>query len=204
LASTPVSSCNPAIDVQELCNPGNSGWQCIDVRSATEFAAGHIPAAINIPMDEIESRIGDLRRDHPIVLVCQGGTRAEMTRDLLAGRTGDLFVLRGGTDAWKAVGQPLVASTRSRWALERQVRLGAGVLVLTGVILGLLVDPRWFWLAGFIGCGLVFAGTTNFCAMAHLLAHLPWNRRGSRMECSCETKVRPMQGRNGGTDRSGF
>ena len=177
-------ACDATIEVQELCNPDNSGWQCIDVRSATEFAAGHIPAAINIPMDEIESRLDDLRTDQPIVLVCQSGKRAAMTRELLAGRVDNLHVLTGGTDAWTKAGLPLVASTRSRWALERQVRLGAGLVVLTGVTLGFLVNPAWFWLSGFIGGGLVFAGTTNFCAMAHLLALLPWNRRGSRMECS--------------------
>jgi hypothetical protein len=122
------------------------------------------------------------------VLVCQAGTRAAMTRELLAGRVGGLRVLDGGTDAWRLAGLPLVASTRSRWALERQVRLGAGLLVVSGVLLGFLVSPGWYWLAGVVGCGLVFAGTTNFCAMAHLLALLPWNRRGSRMECSCEPK----------------
>ena len=181
-------ACDATIDVQELSNPPKSVWQSIDVRSATEFAAGHIPGAINIPMDEIESRMGDLRLDQPIVLVCQAGTRAAMTRELLAGRVRDLRVLTGGTDAWKSAGLPLVASVRSRWALERQVRLGAGLLVLSGVLLGFLVNPVWFWLAGFVGCGLVFAGTTNFCAMAHLLALLPWNRRGSRMKCSCAAK----------------
>jgi rhodanese-related sulfurtransferase len=177
-------SCDATIGVQELCQREKLGWQCIDVRSATEFATGHIPAAVNIPMDEIESRIGDLLPDQPIVLVCQSGKRASMTRELLASRVGNLHILSGGTDAWKSAGLPLVASTQSRWALERQVRLGAGLLVLTGVVLGFLVNSRWFWLAGFIGSGLVFAGTTNFCAMAHLLALLPWNRRGSRMECS--------------------
>ena len=181
--ATTVLSCEAIIGVQELSNCRDLGWQCIDVRSATEFAAGHIPAAINIPMDEIESRIGDLRAGTHTVLVCQAGKRASMTRELLAGRVGDLLVLAGGTDAWKSAGLPLVASTRSRWALERQVRLGAGLLVLTGVLLGFMVSPWWFGLAGFVGCGLVFAGTTNFCAMAHLLALLPWNRRGSRMEC---------------------
>jgi hypothetical protein len=64
------------------------------------------------------------------------------------------------------------------------VRLGAGLLVLTGVALGFLVNPGWFWLAGFVGGGLTVAGTTNFCGMASLLALLPWNRRGSRMKCS--------------------
>jgi len=183
--------CESTIDVHELSGSSNPSWQCIDVRSPTEFASGHIPAAINIPMDEIESRLADLRPQHPTVLVCQSGKRASMTQALLAGRIDNLFVLTGGTDAWKSAGLPLVASTRTRWALERQVRLGAGLLVLTGVLLGFLVNPGWFWLAGFVGGGLVFAGTTNFCAMAHLLALLPWNRRGSTMDCSCRA---PDQG----------
>lgn len=177
-------TCNAAIDVHELSKGGDLRWQCIDVRSATEFAAGHIPAAVNIPMDEIESRIGDLGLQQHMVLVCQSGKRAEMTRALLTGRVSDLYVLDGGTDAWRKAGLPLVASIRSRWALERQVRLGAGLLVLTGIVLGFLVNAAWFGLAGFVGGGLVFAGTTNFCGMAYLLALLPWNRRGSRMDCS--------------------
>lgn len=173
------------IDVDELSRCDNLAWQCIDVRSATEFAAGHIPGAISIPMDEIENRLGDLRPGRPTVLACQSGKRAAMTQALLAGRTNHLHVLSGGTDAWKAAGFPLVVSTRSRWALERQVRLGAGLLVLTGVGLGFRVNPGWFWLAGFVGGGLTVAGTTNFCAMANLLALLPWNRRGSAAGCSC-------------------
>jgi rhodanese-related sulfurtransferase len=176
-----VALCESNIDVQELRNSSDSS-QCIDVRSATEFAAGHIPGAINIPMDEIESRLADLGQQRPIVLICQAGKRASMTRALLAGRVHDLSVLTGGTDAWKDAGLPLVASTRTRWALERQVRLAAGLLVLAGVLLGFLVNREWFWLAGFVGGGLIFAGTTNFCAMAHSLALLPWNQRESRMK----------------------
>ena len=53
--------CETTIDVQELCRSTDPALRCIDVRSPTEFAAGHIPAAIDIPMDEIESRLGDLR-----------------------------------------------------------------------------------------------------------------------------------------------
>jgi rhodanese-related sulfurtransferase len=178
-----ATRCEATIDVEELGQQGGPGWKCIDVRSATEFAAGHIPAAINIPMDEIECRLSDLPRER-VVLVCQAGKRAEMTRAMLDGKVGDLVVLSGGTDAWQAAGLPLVASTRTRWALERQVRLGAGLMVLTGIFLGFFVNPAWYWLAGFVGGGLVVAGTTNFCGMAYLLALLPWNRRGSRMVSS--------------------
>jgi len=186
--------CETTIDVQELCRSTDPALRCIDVRSPTEFAAGHIPAAINIPMAEIESRLGDIRPQDHLVLVCQSGKRASMTHALLAHSGCDLTVLGGGTDAWRQAGLPLVASTQSRWSLERQVRLGAGLLVLTGVVFGLLLHPDWFYLAGFVGAGLIFAGTTNYCAMANLLALLPWNRRGgskpccNALSCGCSTK----------------
>jgi len=182
----PQLTCEATIDVQHLSRSTDPALRCIDVRSPSEFAAGHIPAAINIPMDEIESRIADLSPLPRIILVCQGGKRASMTQALLADRMPNLTVLTGGTNAWQQAGLPLVASTRSRWSLERQVRLGAGLLVLIGVLLGLLIHRGWFGLAAFVGCGLIFAGITNFCAMASLLALLPWNRRGSsKQTCGC-------------------
>jgi len=175
-----TSNCESTIGVEDLRYGSDWMWQTVDVRSATEFAAGHVPGAVNIPMDEIESRVDDLRKDFRTILVCQSGKRASMTQALLAEQRDDLCVLRGGTEAWERAGFPLVRSTRMRWALERQVRLGAGLLVVTGLILGIVAGHAWFWLAGFAGCGLIVAGTTNYCAMANLLALLPWNRRGSR------------------------
>jgi hypothetical protein len=67
-----------------------------------------------------------------------------------------------------------------RWALERQVRLIAGLLVAVGSLLALLVDNRWAYLSGFVGLGLTFAGLTDFCAMAILLQKMPWNRARKR------------------------
>jgi hypothetical protein len=64
---------------------------------------------------------------------------------------------------------------KSRWSLERQVRLGAGVLVLIGVTLALAVNPRWLFLSGFIGLGLTFSGITDICPMAIVLGMMPWN-----------------------------
>ncbi|MDP9052044.1 MAG: rhodanese-like domain-containing protein, partial [Acidobacteriota bacterium] len=109
-----TSVCDTTINAHELSTFADPAWQAIDVRSATEFASGHIPAAVNIPMDEIECRLADLRPGTRTVLVCQSGMRAGLTRDLLANRVADLFVLGGGTDAWRAAGLPIVASTRSR------------------------------------------------------------------------------------------
>jgi hypothetical protein len=55
----------------------------------------------------------------------------------------------------------------------RQVQIASGPLVL----LGTLVAPALYGIAGFVGAGLVFAGDSGFCGMADMLARMPWNRR---------------------------
>ncbi|MCW5942413.1 MAG: rhodanese-like domain-containing protein [Fimbriimonadaceae bacterium] len=150
--------------------------QMIDVRSPSEFAAGHIPGAANMPMQEAESRLDDLNRRVPVVLVCQSGTRASMTCSFLADRHPDLIVLEGGTSAWMNAGLPVVATMRTRWSLERQVRLMVGAMVLTGTILSLTVAPGWAYLAMAMGGGLVFASLTDSCPMTALFALMPWNK----------------------------
>ncbi len=150
--------------------------QLVDVRSATEFATAHLPCAINIPLEQVELRTADLEDHVPVVLVCQGGTRARLAYALLAGSGRDLAVLDGGTDAWLKAGYPTVRSTASRWALERQVRFAAGLLVAIGVFLALVTSKWWLVVPAFMGCGLVFAGSTGYCPMGEALARLPWNR----------------------------
>jgi rhodanese-related sulfurtransferase len=146
--------------------------QTVDVRSAAEFAAGHIPGAVNIPMEQVESRLEDLPAG-PLVLTCESGKRAEIVAGWLAGR--DVTLIAGGTRGWRNAGYPLVACAPCRWTLERQVRLIAGLLVLAGTLFAVLVNARWIYLAMIVGAGLTFAGVTNICGMAILLAKLPWN-----------------------------
>ena len=148
----------------------------VDVRSPSEFASGHIPGAVNIPMEQIEARIDDLPLHQPIILACQTGKRARMTAALLEPCGRQITVLEGGTRAWIDANLPVVASVRTRWSLERQVRLGAGLLVLAGAILALAVNPLWLLLCAFVGLGLTFAGITDLCPMAIALQKLPLNR----------------------------
>jgi hypothetical protein len=58
----------------------------------------------------------------------------------------------------------------------RQVQIATGSLVVAGTALAVAVSPWFILLAGFVGAGLVFAGTTGFCGMARLLARMPWNK----------------------------
>ena len=164
-------------DLQHLL-AGSSHLQLVDVRSAGEFACGHIPGAVNIPLDGLESRLDDLSTDALLVLVCQRGSRAASAAMLLAERR-KTTVLEGGTNAWSVAGLPLVKTSTARWALERQVRLIAGLLVLVATLLGLLVDARLYLLAGVVGAGQVFAAVTNFCPMGSLLLRMPWNQASS-------------------------
>jgi len=151
--------------------------QLVDVRSPSEFAAGHVPGAVNIPMDQMESRLQDLRSDIPVVLICQAGKRACMTADLLDSSQREIAVLEGGTKAWRQAGLPLVCCTRARWSLERQVRLMAGLLVLTSSLLAITMNHWWVLLCGFAGLGLTFAGLTDICPTGMLLEKMPWNKK---------------------------
>lgn len=175
-----------SISVSELSAMPAPGVQLIDVRSPSEFASGHVPGAVNIPMDQIEARLEDLRSDIAVVLICQAGKRARITADLLGSRRRDVAVLEGGTNAWSHAGLPLVCCIKTRWSLGRQVRLIAGMLALSGAVLALVVNPMWIFLSGFIGLGLTFAGLTDICPMGILIGKMPWNRNA---RCSGATPI---------------
>lgn len=80
----------------------------LDVRSPGEFAAGHVPGALNIPHDRIGEHLAEVPRDKDVVLYCQSGRRAGIAAQVLAeqGYT-RLFHLEGDIAAWKAQGRPL-------------------------------------------------------------------------------------------------
>ena len=165
-----VSNVSPKTLNNEMTGHG----KLIDVRSAGEFAIGHIPGAINVPLEQVEARTADIG-EGPILMICEAGTRAAIAAGWLEGRQ-KVSVLEGGTTAWRKAGLPLVACAPSRWALERQVRLAAGAIVLAATVLAVTVNPKWVYLAMFVGAGLTFAGVTNICGMAVLLARMPWNK----------------------------
>lgn len=151
----------------------------LDVRSPGEHAAEHIEGAELMPLDRLDAAaVKELAAGRPCVVVCQGGTRASIAAGRLAAESlPDVSVLAGGLNAWKDAGLP-IRRGRGVISLERQVRIGAGSLVLAGVVLGFAVSPWFFGLSAFVGGGLVFAGVTDFCGMGLLLAKMPWNQRG--------------------------
>jgi rhodanese-related sulfurtransferase len=82
--------------------------QIVDVRPADEFAAGSVPNARNIPLGEIGQRAGELRKDRPVILVCNHGrTAPRAASKLRAGGIGEVYVLAGGVAAWREAGLPV-------------------------------------------------------------------------------------------------
>jgi rhodanese-related sulfurtransferase len=154
----------------------------IDVRTPVEFQAGHIPGAVNVPLDELNASLDDICAvldDHDVVLVCRSGQRAGQAQKALhSAGLSSVSVLSGGIVDWERTGGA-VNRGRQAWELERQVRLTAGSLVLAG-ILGSTVAPKAKWLSGLVGGGLVVAAVTDTCAMGMALAKMPWNKRGAR------------------------
>ncbi|MEM7285695.1 MAG: rhodanese-like domain-containing protein [Actinomycetota bacterium] len=156
---------------------GDPAIRILDVRTGGEFETTHIPGSYNVPLDTLGEHVSDLADiDHPVVLVCQSGSRATQAHSALrnAGKH-TIHILDGGIAAWEAAGQEVSRGDVRRWAMDRQVRLAAGSLVVAGVVAS-VVAPRLKWLAAGVGSGLVFSAVTNTCAMANALSKLPYNR----------------------------
>jgi len=157
------------------------GLVLFDVRTPVEFAEMHIAEARNVPLDRLDPEAlratGPMDAGRPTYLVCHAGVRAEKAAAALgaAGAT-NTVVVAGGILGWVAAGLPVERGTSRIISLERQVRIAAGLLVFTGVILGWRVHPAFYGLSGFVGAGLIFSGITDSCGMGLLLARAPWNQ----------------------------
>ncbi|MFE9771723.1 rhodanese-like domain-containing protein [Streptomyces sp. NPDC005931] len=155
----------------------------VDVRTPAEYASGHLPGAVNVPLDHIRRALPEIRHAAgrgDLLVVCASGARSENACKLLAEHGIPTATLAGGTGAWAAEGhdlhRPAACDTRAGWSMERQVRFTAGTLVLLGLVLGLLVHPAFQFLSAGIAAGLVFSALTNTCGMAVVLGRLPHNR----------------------------
>lgn len=149
----------------------------LDVRTGGEFETVHIPGSFNVPLDTLGEHVRDLADvSHPVVLLCQSGGRATQAHAKLSGAgKANLHILEGGIAAWQAAGGDVVYGDTDRWAMDRQVRLVAGSFALAAVAASAVI-PGAKWIAGAVGAGLTYSAVSNTCAMAAVLAKLPYNR----------------------------
>ncbi|HQZ30987.1 MAG TPA: rhodanese-like domain-containing protein [Arenimonas sp.] len=81
----------------------------LDVRSPEEFAAGHVPGAVNIPHDQVAGRLSELDGRRWVLVYCQSGRRAGIAEGVLAQAGFDVRQVDGSWARWKAEGRPVQA-----------------------------------------------------------------------------------------------
>lgn len=93
------------LQATQLLNQGKV--TIVDVRTPEEFAGGHLRQSKNIPLAELGTRIGELDKARPVLVVCASGARASRAASQLrrAG-FGDVHVLAGGFGEWQSQGLP--------------------------------------------------------------------------------------------------
>ena len=99
----------PTITLAELRNRlVQDGVVVLDVRDPSEWKAGHIPGARNIPVGRLEQRLGDIPQPGTLVVHCQTGPRAAMAASLLRARGfSDVRLFASGFAEWRAAAQPV-------------------------------------------------------------------------------------------------
>ena len=82
--------------------------QFIDVRTAEEYASGYAERAENIPLDTLAANFDRLKKEDPVYVICQTGSRSKKAAELLkdAGFK-SIYNVSGGTVAWQAAGLPM-------------------------------------------------------------------------------------------------
>jgi rhodanese-related sulfurtransferase len=68
---------------EQLADLKAAGAQVVDVRTRAEFASGHAAGSLNIPLDQLQSRLGELDRARPVLVCCASGSRSAAAASLL-------------------------------------------------------------------------------------------------------------------------
>lgn len=98
-----------AAEAVQLINRRNAA--VIDVRPAAEYAQGHVPAARNFALAELQAKVGQIAKNkgNPVVLICQTGQQSQKASRLVSeAGYAEVHVLQGGLDAWQKAGMPVV------------------------------------------------------------------------------------------------
>lgn len=104
-----VSAMIPQIDIDGLAVVVEAGpVRLVDVREPDEFASGHVPGAVSIPLSELSDRVDELRGDGDLYMICAAGSRSQMACEFAASLGIDTINVDGGTSAWVRSGRDVV------------------------------------------------------------------------------------------------
>ena len=101
LVTTPSAPIRKLIDSAELTRLQAAGALVVDVRTTSEYAAGHIPDAVNVPLDQLQTAAAGWNKDRAVVVYCATGARSANASSYLAGQGfTKIYDLAKGIVAW--------------------------------------------------------------------------------------------------------
>lgn len=98
-------------EVGEL--PDDGSVVLLDTRTTEEYGRGHINGFVNIPLDELRERIGEIRRGFPVYAMCQSGLRSYLSCRILAQNGFDCYNFSGGYRLYETIYRDCVAAKQS-------------------------------------------------------------------------------------------
>jgi rhodanese-related sulfurtransferase len=99
----------PSVSVSDVAADLPSG-ALLDVREDDEWAAGHAPNAVHIPMSELAGRLDELPQDGNLYVICRSGGRSARVTAYLNANGWDAVNVDGGMRSWADSGRPLVCA----------------------------------------------------------------------------------------------
>jgi rhodanese-related sulfurtransferase len=100
------------LDVAQARHALEQGAVLVDVREDFEWAAGHAPDAMHIPLRQLTARLREIPEHRPVLVICRSGRRSAEAAAVLAGPLGvhvcDVANIEGGMVAWAGAGLPVV------------------------------------------------------------------------------------------------
>ncbi|MEU8233274.1 rhodanese-like domain-containing protein [Actinoplanes sp. NPDC048967] len=105
----------PEVDLSTFAAAHRDGVVLIDVRGPVEYAHGHVPGALSIPLGNLVTRARELPRGGvPVHVICASGNRSLAAAEYLLRLGVDARSVAGGTAAWLRAGHPVVCGTHAR------------------------------------------------------------------------------------------
>lgn len=99
-------------ELTDLVTAHARGATVVDVREPDEYAGGHVPGAVNIPLAQVPARAAEVPTDVRVFVVCASGNRSKKATDTLRAAGLDAVSVRGGTKGWIQDGHAVTSGAR--------------------------------------------------------------------------------------------
>ncbi len=186
-AGTSASNGVEASEVSRWLGAGRA--VLVDVREPDEHARERIEGAKLVPLGKLTAgAVSDFGAAR-LVVHCKSGRRSEEAVNRLAAWGVEAVSMRGGIEAWKSAGLPVVRGPGAPIPIMRQVQIVVGALLVVGTALAWWVSAWFLLVPALLGVGLMFAGISGFCGLAAVVGAMPWNRAAAAGAKACAVKA---------------